>query len=208
MEEKKDKKNIIIGIGVVIIIVLVLIIIFLLDKEEDKNNGISIGNQVSSTNDISVNPNDNKNSDVVKLNLNETATKENKYELSILGSKFGKTILPPNTSGYYTYYEAKADGHQYLEVKYNYRNLDQSNVTADDVVAMTIKYDNKYEYTGFSVIEDSDGDFTYSNITNIAPLTTGKLHYLFDVPDEVANGSESIVANIKCGNDNYEITLR
>jgi hypothetical protein len=140
--------------------------------------------------------------------MNETVTKENQYELTVTGINFGKTILPPNTSGYYSYYEAKADGHQYLEVKYNYKNLSSSNITADDTASMTIKYDNTYLYTGFSVIEDDDSDFTYANITNIAPLTTGKLHYLFDVPDEVVNSSNSIVATIKVGTNTYEITLR
>lgn len=217
MSENKDNKNKIIGIGAVIIIFLILVIVYLLKNprnevnttgdSKNNNSGITIGEQ-SNKKDISINNSNNNHNEIVKLNVNETATKENKYELTVLSSNFGKTILPPNTSGYYSYYEAKTDGHQYLEIKYNYKNLGQSNVTADDVVSMTIKYDEKYDYTGFCIIEDEDNDFTYANITSIAPLTTGKLHYLFDVPDEVANSSGSIVATIKCGTDKYEIKLR
>ena len=95
-----------------------------------------------------------------------------------------------------------------VEVKYDYKNLEESNDIKKKTASMTIKYDNKYEYTGFCVIEDADSDFTYANITNIAPLTIGKLHYLFDIPDEVAYGNGSIVATIKCGSDTYEIVLR
>ncbi len=209
MEEKKDKKNVIIAICAVVIIVLVIVIISLLGNKEKSDVETSFSTEEALTNGISVGlKNTNTDNNVIKLNLNETATKDNKYELTVIGNNFGKTILPPNTSGYYRYYEAKEDGHQYLEVKYNYKNLGESGVTADDIATMTIKYDNKYEYTGFSVIEDSDSDFTYANITDIAPLTTGKLHYLFDVPDEVVNGSGSIIATIKCGSDTYEITLR
>ena len=212
MEEKKDIKKIIIIVESIVIVVLLLFISILLwsNSKNEKYSGTTITTS-SKTSDsgitISKN-NEQAKDDSVKLNLNETVTKENKYELTILGINFAKTILPPNTSSFYSYYEAKTDGHQYLEVKYDYKNLGESNVRADNIASMTIKYDNKYEYTGFCVIEDTDSDFTYANITNIAPLTTGKLHYLFDVPDEVVNGEGSIVAKIKCGSDTYEIVLR
>lgn len=212
MEEKKDIKKIIIIVESIVIVVLLLFISILLssNNKNEKSSGTTITTS-SKTSDsgitISKN-NEQTKDDSVKLNLNETVTKENKYELTILGINFAKTILPPNTSSFYSYYEAKTDGHQYLEVKYDYKNLGESNVRADNIASMTIKYDNKYEYTGFCVIEDTDSDFTYANITNIAPLTTGKLHYLFDIPDEVANGEGSIVAKIKCGSDTYEIVLR
>lgn len=212
MEEKKDIKKIIIIIESTIIVVLLLFILMLLSTNNKSGN--SSGTTITTSNknadtSITINKsNKQAKNDTVKLNLNETVTKENKYELTVLGINFGKTILPPNTSSFYTYYEAKTDGHQYLEIKYDYKNLGESNVRADNIASMTIKYDNKYEYTGFCVIEDTDSDFTYANITDIAPLTTGKLHYLFDIPDEVANGEGSIVAKIKCGNDAYEIVLR
>lgn len=212
MEEKKDVKKIIIIIESVVIIVLLLYIGMLLTGDKNQNaiteTAVTINNK-SSDSDISINKNtEQEKSDTIKLAMNETVTKDNKYELTIVGTNFGKTILPPNTSSFYTYYEAKTDGHQYLEVKYNYKNLTESNVRADNIASMTIKYDNKYEYTGFCVIEDTDSDFTYANITNIAPLTTGKMHYLFDLPDEVVNGEGSIIATIKCGNDTYEIVVR
>lgn len=212
MEEKKDVKKIaIIAESIVIVILLIFISILLsTDNNIGNSSGITIAtSDKTSDSSITISKNNEQNkSDAVKLNLNETVTKENKYELTVLGINFGKTILPPNTSSYYTYYEAKTDGHQYLEVKYDYKNLEESNVRADKIASITIKYDNKYEYTGFCVIEDTDSDFTYASITNIAPLTTGKMHYLFDIPDEVANGEGSIVAKIKCGNETYEIVLR
>ena len=210
----KDKKNIIIGLCVLIIIVLIGFIGYLsksqlAEKNNNKDSSIKITSDQVSTDEVTVNKNENVvKEDIKQLNINDVATKENKYELTVLGSNFAKTINPPNTSGFYSYYEAKEDGHQYLEVKYNYKNLSENNIGADDVVTMTIKYNNKYEYTGFSVIEDSDSDFTYTNITNIAPLTTGKLHYLFDIPDEVADSDSSIVATIKCGGDTYMVNLR
>lgn len=212
MEGKNNvKKNIIIVESIIIIVLLLYISIILLGTNRDKNHSnttVTTGNK-STDSSIKINKsNEEQKNDTIKLNLNEIVIKENKYELTVLGTNFAKTILPPNTSSYYSYYEAKTDGHQYLEVKYNYKNLGESNVRADNVVSMTIKYDDKYEYTGFCIIEDDECNFTYANITNISPLTTGKLHYLFDIPDEVANSDNSIVAIMKCGSDIYEVKLR
>lgn len=181
-------------------------ITFETESSETDDNSIIEGNQ---NNDISISSQgNNKASTSTTINFNDVVTKDSKYELTVLSYNFAKKILPPNTSGFYTYYEAKEDGHQYLEIKLNYKNLDGTEITADDIGSIKVKYANKYEYTGFSTIEDSSGDFTYTNITSIAPLTTGKLHYLFDVPDEVVNSSESLVAYINIGNDNYELVLR
>lgn len=212
MEEKKDIKKIIIIIESVVIALLLFYIGALLKDDKKPNTfteAAATANSKYTDGSISISKNNNKEKNgTIKLAMNETVTKDNKYELTVIGTNFGKTILPPNTSSYYTYYEAKTDGHQYLEVKYNYKNLAESNVRSDNILSMTIKYDNKYEYTGFCVIEDDESDFTYANITNIAPLTTGKLHYLFDLPDDVVNGEGSIVATLKSGNDIYEIVLR
>lgn len=147
------------------------------------------------------------NTTIPTINLNEPVSKENKYELNLKSSKFGKIINPPNTSGYYSYYEA-SDEHQYLEIVYDYKNLTGNGVRADRVTSIKIKCNNKYEYDGFSVIEDSDRDFTYSNITQIPALSTGKMHYLIEVPDEVANSDTPIVAIINCEKDTYQINLR
>lgn len=180
------------------------------NQDEENEDNIIINSNDKEDDDISIsNKEDNEEaSKATKLNFNDTVTKEGKYELTVTGYNIAKKILPPNTSGYYSYYEAKEDGHQYLELKYNYKNLESSGVDADEVATIKIKYADKYEYTGFSVIQDSESDFTYSNITEISPLTVGKLHYLFDIPDEVANGTGSIVATITVGNDVYEITIR
>ena len=212
MEERKDVKKTIIIVESIVIVVLLLFISIILSMNNIIKNSSETYTTISNQNTdrgitISKNNEQTKN-ETIKINLNEKVAKENKYEITILGIDIAKTILPPNVSSFYTYYEAKTDGHQYLEVKYDYKNLGESNIRADNTISMTIKYDNKYEYTGFSVIEDDDGDFTYSNITNIAPLTTGKMHYLFDIPDEVVNGEGNIVAKIKCGSDTYEIVLR
>ena len=140
--------------------------------------------------------------------IDQTVIQEDAYEVTIIGYDFGKKIMPSNPPSYYTYYEAKEDGHQYLDLKLNYKNLEATGIDADTVASAKLKYAGKYEYTSFSVIEDSDGDFTYSNITDISLLTVGKMHYLFEIPDEVADGTESLVATITVKGNTYEFVIR
>lgn len=182
-----------------------------INSVEDKNTVIS---KIENENNVGENSNIEETNKIgieeenQTIKLNKTVTKDEEYALTVKGSKIKKVIEPPNTSGYYSYYEASA-GHQYLEITYNYKNLTTSDVRADKISSIKIKYNNKYEYSGFSVIEDSDGDFTYSNITSIPALSTGKMHYLIEIPDEVAKDKKaSIVATINCGEESYQIKLK
>lgn len=217
----KNKKILRIVIILIAILVYTIIVVNITikcyeNKSSEKSNinnssdDISIDSAKETQDDsgISITQQEKEEGTAAKIKLNDKITKESKYEMTVVDYEFAKKILPPNTSSYYTYYEAKEDGHQYLDIKLNYKNLDYTDITADEVGSIKIKFANKYEYTSFSIIEDSDGDFTYSNITSIAPLTTGKLHYLFDIPDEVANSSEPIVAYITIGKDMYELAIR
>ena len=56
--------------------------------------------------------------------------------------------------------------------------------------------------------EDSRGDFTYSNITNISPLSTEYIHYLFEVPEEVKSSTESVVVTFTVDGNTYTYTVR
>ena len=119
-----------------------------------------------------------------------------------------KDVLPPKPGNYYSHYEADA-GKTYVDFCVAYKNLTEKGVDADETISADLKYANKYDYTGSSMIEeDSRGDFTYSNITEISPLTTEYVHYLFEVPDEVANSAESIVITFTIDGNEYSYTVR
>lgn len=217
-KSKLDSKLILILVLLLIIIALVLFIVFSKSNNDLENDNASSNDNISKIEDNTTNSNvaNETNNNVINkietkesknINYNETVTKEEKYELTMKTHRFGKTIEPPNTSGYYRYYDA-SEGHQYLEIVFDYKNLTTSVVRADNISSIKIKYNDKYEYSGFAVIEDSDGDFTYANITSIAALSTGKMHYLIEVPDEVAKDTGSIVATVKCGQDEYKLNIR
>ena len=117
-------------------------------------------------------------------------------------------VLPPQPGSWYSHYEADA-GKVYVDFCVGYKNWKQKAIGADDAMSALLTYAGKYEYTGFSMIEkDSRGDFTYSNITGIAPLCTEYLHYLFEVPSEVESSSEKIEIEFTIAGNTYTYQVR
>ena len=216
---KLEGKTILIIVLSIIIIILLIVVIVLsaiisgtktnillqnTTMEHIFNNDVDVNNLIT----ITYNEESTESTDSIKVKMNEEVSKKDKYEFTITGYEFTKKVLPPNTSGYYSFYEAKEDGQQLLDVKFTFKNNDSTKLEFNDRLNMKIKYNEKYEYTGFCIMEDGTGDFRYQDTGDIAPLTTGKLHYIFNVPDEVANGTESVVLVIKSGKNSYEVILR
>ncbi|MBO5778458.1 MAG: hypothetical protein J6R82_02705 [Clostridia bacterium] len=117
-------------------------------------------------------------------------------------------IVPPAPDDFYSYYEAD-HGKVYVDFCFAYKNTHTADVDADEIVDAKLIYDDKYEYTGFSIVEeDNRSDFTYANITSIAPLCTEYIHYLFEVPEEVKNGTQSIEITFTIHETTYTYTVR
>jgi uncharacterized membrane protein len=132
----------------------------------------------------------------------------NNCEFYVDYSDITDDVMPPQPEDWYSHYEAD-DGKVYVDFCVAYKNWKSQNVGADDVISAKLSYAGKYEYTGFSMIEESSrGDFTYSNITSIAPLATEYLHFLFEVPAEAGTSSESIEINFTIGGNTYSYTVR
>lgn len=132
----------------------------------------------------------------------------NKCEFFVDYSDITDDVMPPQPGDWYSHYEAD-DGKVYVDFCVGFKNWKTKDVGADDVMSAVLTYAGKYEYNGFSMIEeDSRGDFTYSNITSIAPLTTEYLHYLFEVPAEAETSSESIEIEFVIAGNTYTYKVR
>lgn len=132
----------------------------------------------------------------------------NACEFYVDYSNITDDVMPPQPADWYTHYEAE-DGKVYVDFCVAYKNWKPKNVGADNVISAKLTYAGKYEYSGFSIIEEeSRGDFTYSNITSIAPLCTEYLHYLFEVPAEAAATSEPVIITFTIGGNTYTYTVR
>ncbi len=145
------------------------------------------------------------NAQRVSVALNETITTA-KCEFYIDYSSITNDVMPPNPSRWYSHYEAD-DGKVYVDVCFAYKNLSESKVSASDVIGAKLVYADKYNYTGYSTIEeDNRGDFT--SYVSISPLSTEYIHYLFEVPEEVASSEESVVINFNISGNAYSYTVR
>jgi hypothetical protein len=129
-------------------------------------------------------------------------------EFSVDYSNITDDVMPKNPDSYYTHYVAD-DGKVFVDFCIAYKNTSGSDIIADEIMNATLTYADKYEYTGASMIEeDNRGDFTYSNITSVSPLNTEYVHYLFEVPEEVENSSESVAISFTIDGSDFEYVVR
>lgn len=223
MEEnnKNKSKELIKKISGIVIIIVVTIILtlavehkFFVTEETEEVSKTIVGESSNIANENENNDSKQENTNKIESEPNKVLTQDvavtesEKYEITFKGSEFSKKVEPPVLNSFYSYYEAKQEGHSYLVIKLDYKNLQTTDVRADEIATVKVKYNEKYEYTSFPVIVDEEGDFTYANITNISPLTVGQMYYLCDLPDEVVNATEPITAYVQVGTETYEITIR
>lgn len=143
------------------------------------------------------------------IKLDEMIVINDFSEITLKGNVFGKVIDPPNPGDFYTHYENEEADQIFLDTIISVKSLLTSGKSAGDFASVKIIYDDKYEYTTFSTIEENGGsDFTYTNITNIEPLQTGVLHFLASVPSSVENDGKPLKAIITVNGETYEQIIR
>ncbi|MDF2837139.1 MAG: hypothetical protein K0Q63_2779 [Paenibacillus sp.] len=125
--------------------------------------------------------------------IGDTLVYPGQFEIKMVSTEFTTKVTPSNPGDYHTYYEVEDAGKVYVHNVYEVKNLGGRSVSADEILDVDVLYDGTYEYSGFWTIEEEGGsDFTYTNITSIDPLTSGKLHFLSEVPLEVKDSGKSL----------------
>lgn len=143
-----------------------------------------------------------------KVKQNELIVIPRHAEFSLESSQIAAKITPPQPGDFHTYYEAD-DGKMYIDVCFSYKNWKPTGVRADSVISAKLVYDNEFTYQGFSILEESNrGDFTYTSIEQLAPLTTEYIHFLFEVPSEVSESEKSLELQFSIGGNDYSYVIR
>lgn len=127
--------------------------------------------------------------------------------LQVIKIEFSRKILPPNTSGYYTYYEAETTDSTFFDIVIEITNLDTTIKSAEDFVEVSILYDNKYTYSSSPILVDGQGNFTMA-LFGIEPLLTMQVHHLISVPVEMENSRKSIEIIFKGPNQEFHYKYR
>ncbi|MGE8034084.1 hypothetical protein B1B04_20460 [Lysinibacillus sp. KCTC 33748] len=173
------------------------------NQEEDSEEA----NQKVSKKEGNTKPEESKAPTQIKLG--EVMVVNDFAEITLNSNNFGQVINPPNPGDFYTYYENKEPNQVYLDSVITVKSLQTSGKVASDFVSLKIIYDDKYEYTTFSTLEENGGkDFTYSNITYIEPLQTGVLHFLASLPSETENDGKPLKAVFTINGETFEQIIR
>ena len=142
------------------------------------------------------------------ISVGETITTDN-MEITINKVELVYDVLPDDTSGIYTHYEADP-GNVYLHIDTDVKNLGKQNLSCDDILQAVADYNGGYTYSGFAVPEDSNTGFGYANITSIGPLETLGMHFMFSCPQEVEESNNPLFITLEpsYSSDRYILTVR
>lgn len=129
-------------------------------------------------------------------------------EIKVKKIEFSSDVLPDDTSGFYSHYEADK-GKIYIHIDVDVKNLAKNDLSCDEVMSVVADYNNGYTYNSFAVVESKNTGFTYSNISSIDPLETLGMRFLIECPEEVKKGKEPLILNFKLNSEGeYKYKMR
>ena len=149
-------------------------------ETEKKTNSISNSNASSSS---------KTEKKIQDISLGETvSTKE--YEFTLNNVELSYDVIPDNPPSYYRHYPADS-GYVYLYVNATIYNTGKKNLSCDKIYSVKAYYADGYTYNGFPIVEDTDGNFTYANIREVAQLEEKGVHNLTQCPEVVDSDTDS-----------------
>ena len=128
-------------------------------------------------------------------------------EITINSVELTYDVLPEDTSGFYTHYEAEA-GKVYICVDADVTNKAKQNLDCDDIGTVKANYNDGYTYSGFVIVDDATTGFTYASITNIDPLETKGIKWLIECPQEVEESTNALFLEIQIDGKEFIYTIR
>jgi hypothetical protein len=126
------------------------------------------------------------------LKKGQTIEEEDFASVKFVDTEYTSDLLPSNTSGSYRHYECENKDSVYLAVKFDITNLQSSQKDVDSFVGVKVVYDNKYNYSGFCVVEDSDGK-GFSSYEDLAPMSKRTVYCLIEVPKAVKDKTGDLI---------------
>ena len=138
------------------------------------------------------------------INVGATLDNSEYAKLQFNGIEFKDKVLPQDTSSAYRYYEVDDESNTYLVVSFDITNYMADDVDCDKIVGVRALFDDKYNYTGFVVVEEEDKR-GFSQYDEISPLTTRRLYCLIEVPDIITDTELSLSISFDKGEYVYTV---
>lgn len=159
------------------------------EKEKPKKSTV-----ISTTESSTVVPAEEKPAEIKEIGIGDTI-ETSSYSLKLNKVEISRRVEPDVKPSYYTYYQAEKD-HTYIYVNASVTNKEKHSLECDEIYSVTADFDGGYEYNGFNIADDYDGDFTYANITSVEPLETLGVHCLIDCPQLIEEEGKSLFITI------------
>lgn len=140
-----------------------------------------------------------------KIKVGDTIDETDYAKFEFHGTEYTDDLLPSNTSGFYSHYPIDDSNNTYLVVKFDITNYMSSAKDCESFVGIKASYMDKYNYTGFVVVEDSDGA-GFNSYEDISPLAVRHFYYLIKVPKTVIENEA--VLTITFHNQDYIFTVQ
>lgn len=119
-------------------------------------------------------------------------------------AEFTKKVMPPAPNTGYNYYAAD-EGKVYIDMCIAYKNTSSKKIRADK--AVSAKLEQAEAQT--TVAEQLNRSmFDYANLVNIIPLGTEYIHYIFQVPEEIATNDEPVTISLKIDGNRYTYSVK
>ncbi len=125
-------------------------------------------------------------------------------EFCVEYSEFTKDVLPQNSGLGYNHYPAE-DGKILLDFCIAYTNRRSQKTTASKLVSAKLKQAEAHVYTA----EDNNRSmFDSPSLVNILPLCTKYVHWIFQIPEEMATNDEELTISFKVDGKNYTYSVK
>lgn len=126
-------------------------------------------------------------------------------EFCVEYSAFTKEVMPTNHGAGYNYFPAE-DGKILLDFCIAYTNRGTKTITAHKAIASAkLKQAEASVYTA----EDNNRSmFDSPSLVNILPLCTKYVHWIFQIPEEMATNDEPLTISFKVGGKNYTYSVK
>lgn len=126
------------------------------------------------------------------------------WEIILESAQFSQKVEPPKKNTYYTYYQVDDSNNTYMYIILDCKNISTLDLKANSVATVTVKYNNKYTYSSYSIVPDNTLGFRYPELRNIKPLTSDKIYFLAEMPKTIAEETDTPVEiYIKFENQTY-----
>lgn len=119
-------------------------------------------------------------------------------------AEFSKKVTPPFPNSAYNYYAAE-DGKILLDFCVAYKNLSGRKITAADAVSASLK---QAEATAAAAELSERSSFDAPSLVNVIPLGTEYIHYIFQVPEELASNTEEVTVSFKIDGSRYTYAVK